>query len=345
VVRLAGRIEERLREPFVIDGREVFITLSIGLAFGSGTENRPEDLLRNSDLAMYRAKHSGKDRSVVFRSEMKERTSRRLDLVGDLRQALRRPQEEFRVHYQPQVSLETGEIVGTEALIRWNHPSRGLILPSEFVPLAEETGLIVPLGWWVLREACRQCREWRAQYSTNVPLSVSVNLSGPQFQTFGLTERIRDILAETGLTPGGLALEITESALMKDIPSTIAALRWLKALGVGLSIDDFGTGYSSLAYMKKFPTDTIKVERSMVSGLDHDPGNAAIVSAMVTLAHALGLRVVAEGVETEAEAHELRDLGCDLGQGYYWCKPAPADEMTALLDAASRPKRRFDRRT
>jgi diguanylate cyclase (GGDEF)-like protein/PAS domain S-box-containing protein len=225
VLRFAGRTEERLREPLVIDGREVFITVSIGLAFGSGTENRPEDLLRNSDLAMYRAKRSGKDRSVVFRSEMKERTSRRLDLVGDLRQALRRPQEEFRVHYQPQVSLETGEIVGTEALIRWNHPSRGLILPSEFVPLAEETGLIVPLGWWVLREACRQCREWRAQYSTNVPLSVSVNLSGPQFQTFGLTERIRDILAEAGLTPSGLVLEITESALMEDVPSTLAALR------------------------------------------------------------------------------------------------------------------------
>jgi EAL domain-containing protein (putative c-di-GMP-specific phosphodiesterase class I) len=147
---------------------------------------------------------------------------------------LPRPQEEFRVHYQPQVSLETGAIVGTEALIRWNHPSRGLILPSEFVPLAEETGLIVPLGWWVLREACRQSREWRAQYSTNVPLSVSVNLSGPQFQTFGLTERIRDILAEAGLTPSGLVLEITESALMEDVPSTLAALRWLKALGVGV---------------------------------------------------------------------------------------------------------------
>jgi EAL domain-containing protein (putative c-di-GMP-specific phosphodiesterase class I) len=196
----------------------------------------------------------------------------------------------------------------------------------------------------VLREACRQTREWRTRYPTNLSLSVSVNLSGPQFQTFGLTERIRDILAETGLTPGGLALEITESALMKDIPSTIAALRWLKDLGVGLSIDDFGTGYSSLAYMKKFPTDTIKVERSMVSGLDHDPGNAAIVSAMVTLAHALGLRVVAEGVETEAEAHELRDLGCDLGQGYYWCKPAPAEEITALLRSAPSPKRRFGRR-
>jgi EAL domain-containing protein (putative c-di-GMP-specific phosphodiesterase class I) len=315
---------------------EAFVTVSTGLAFGSSIGGRPEDFLRNSDTAMYRAKKSGKDHHALFNPEMDKHSSRQLDMEGDLWRALRHPGKEFRLHYQPKVSLETGKIVGVEGLLRWQHPKRGMVLPSEFMPLAEETGLIVPLGRWVLEEACRQGRKWRTQYSVVRPLFVTVNLSARQFRVPGLAGEVRHVLARTGLEPGGLILEITESALMEDVTTTLAALRWLQDFGVRLAIDDFGTGYSSLSYLKRFPVDAIKVDRSIVSGLGQDPGDAAIVSATITLAHALGLEVVAEGVETEAEVAELRSLGCDLAQGYYFWKPAPAQETAALLASSLR---------
>jgi EAL domain-containing protein (putative c-di-GMP-specific phosphodiesterase class I) len=307
-IRLTERIGERLRAPFTIDGHEAFVTVSTGLAFGSSLGGRPEDFLRNSDTAMYRAKKSGKDHHALFNPEMDKRSSRQLDMEGDLWRALRHPGKEFRLHYQPKVSLETGKIVGVEALLRWQHPKRGIVLPSEFIPLAEETGLIVPLGRWVLEAACDQAKEWQTVYPAEPPLFMTVNLSAHQFRAPGLAGDVRNALAETKLEPGGLVLEITESALMEDVTTTLAALRWLQDLGVRLAIDDFGTGYSSLSYLKRFPVDVIKIDRSMVSRLEQDPGNAADVSATVTLAHSLGLEAAAEGVETEAESAALRKL-------------------------------------
>ena len=331
-VGVAERIERGLRVPFALDGHEFFVTASTGIAFGGDAGDRPDDLLRDSDTAMYRAKESGKDHHAVFSPEMKEHSSRRLGLEGDLRRALRRPEGEFRVHYQPKALVKTAEIVGVEALVRWEHPELGLVLPSDFIPLAEETGLIVPLGRWVLREACRQAKEWQEGRPAGSSLFMSVNLSARQFRDPDLAGQVEDVLEETGLDPGSLVLEITESTLMEDAPSTVAILERLKAFGVRVAIDDFGTGYSSLSYLKRFPVDVIKIDRSIVSGLERDPGNAAIVSATITLAHALDLEVVAEGVETEGEVAELHNLGCDLGQGYYWWKPRPAKETAALLE-------------
>jgi EAL domain-containing protein (putative c-di-GMP-specific phosphodiesterase class I) len=287
---------------------EAFVTVSTGLAFGSSIGGRPEDFLRNSDTAMYRAKKSGKDHHALFNPEMDKHSSRQLDMEGDLWRALRHPGKEFRLHYQPKVSLETGKIVGVEGLLRWQHPKRGMVLPSEFIPLAEESGLIVPLGRWVLEEACDQAKEWQTVYPAEPPLFMTVNLSAHQFRAPGRAGDVRNALAETKLEPGGLVLEITESALMEDVTTTLAALRWLQDFGVRLAIDDFGTGYSSLSYLKRFPVDVIKIDRSMVSRLEQDPGNAAVVSATVTLAHSLGLEATAEGVETEAESAALRKL-------------------------------------
>jgi EAL domain-containing protein (putative c-di-GMP-specific phosphodiesterase class I) len=260
---------------------------------------------------------------------MGELSSKRLTLERDLRQALER--EEFVVHYQPKVLIETGEIVGVEILARWEHPERGLLPPAEFIPLAEETGLIVPLGRWVLWEACRQVKEWQERYPADPPLAVNVNLSARQFYEPNLVGEVAGELEETALDAGSLVLEITEGAAMEDAPSTIATLRALKQLGAKIAVDDFGTGYSSLSYLKRFPVDVIKIDRSIVEGLGQDRGDSAIVSATITLAHALDLEAMAEGVETEEEVAELRRLGCDFGQGNYWWQPSAAVEVAALL--------------
>jgi diguanylate cyclase (GGDEF)-like protein len=334
--RIAARIQDALRTPITLDDREYFLTTSIGIAFGGNVGDHPEDLLRDADAAMYRAKEAGKDQHAVFRPEMQERSLRRLGLEGDLRRVLKAPEKELRVFYQPKALIETGGIVGTEALVRWEHPERGLVLPAEFIPLAEETGMIVPLGRWVLVEACRQTKEWQLEHPADPPLFVNVNLSACQFRDPGLARDVRDALVQTDLAPESLILEITESTLMEDASSTLDTLRWLKDLGVRLAIDDFGTGYSSLSYLKRFPVDAIKIDRSIISGLERDSGNAAIVSATITLAHALGLEAVAEGVEAEGELAELHRLGCDLGQGYYFWRPASAEKTSALLAAESR---------
>jgi EAL domain-containing protein (putative c-di-GMP-specific phosphodiesterase class I) len=252
-----------------------------------------------------------------------------VEVNGELNQAIERA--EFTVHYQPKVLLATGEVVGVEALIRWEHPDRGLVLPSRFIPFAEETGLIVPLGRWVLKEACRQAKEWQHRYPADLHLTMCVNLSARQFRDPDLVGQVADALEGTGLHPSNLILEITESSLMEDTPSTLTALRELKALGVRLAIDDFGTGYSSLSYLKRFPVDLLKVDRTLIAGLEWDRRSCAIVLAAIVLAHCLGLEVVAEGVETSGECAMLRVLGCDFGQGYYFSKPRPPEKVRALL--------------
>jgi diguanylate cyclase (GGDEF)-like protein/PAS domain S-box-containing protein len=328
---VADQVAQALRPPVLLDDQEIFVTVSIGVAFGAYREDRPEVLLREADVAMYRAKTDGKDRHAVYRPEMGVLSSQRLTLEGDLRRALER--QELEVYYQPKVLVETGKIVAIEALVRWEHSERGLLLPAEFVPLAEETRLIVPIGWWILREACRQVKDWQEIYPTDPLLAVNVNLSARQFYAPDLVQQVAGVLEETALDAGSLVLEITEGAAMEEAASTVATLSALKELGVKLAIDDFGTGYSSLSYLKRFPVDVIKIDRSIVEGLSQDRGDSAIVAATLTLAHALGLEVIAEGVETSEEVAELQALGCDFGQGYYWWTPQPAKETASLLEA------------
>ncbi len=324
-------IEKLRRKPFVLVGREIFVTPSIGIALSGYTEPGGEDLLRRADLALHRAKERGKARYVYFTPDLDERLRERLKLENELRVALERG--EFRVFYQPKVSIGSGEIAGMEALTRWEHPERGLLAPSEFLVLAQETGLVVPLGWWVLEEACRQAKEWQQRYPKDPPLAVSVNLSAKQFRRQDLAEHVGAVLRECGLEPRGLTLELTEDTAMEDAQATTEVLRSLKAMGVRIEVDDFGTGYSSLSYLKRFPVDYLKVERAFVAGLGRDPEDEGIVRAVVELAHHLGLKVVAEGVESGEQLGLLREMGCELAQGHYFWDPLPAEAATELLAA------------
>ncbi len=328
---VAGRIAQILRPTMFLGEHEVFVTASIGVAFGGSRADRPAALLRYADVAMYRAKANGKGCYEVFSPEMGELSSQRLTLERDLRRALER--EELVVHYQPKVLIESGEIVGVEALARWEHPQRGLLAPAEFLPLAEETGLVIPLGHWVLKEACRQTQAWQRRYPSHPPLALYVNLSAREFQQTDLAARVAGVLRDTGMDASNLVLEITEGTAMRDTTASMATLRALKELGVKLAIDDFGKGYSSLSYLKRFPVDIIKIDRSIVQGLGREQDTSAIVSATLALADAMNLEVIAEGMETREEVAELRSLGCALGQGYYWWTPQPAGEMTTLLEA------------
>jgi diguanylate cyclase (GGDEF)-like protein len=326
---LAQRLVRELRAPFVVEGQEIFTTVSIGVVLSDPGEEGGEDLLRRADVAMYRAKMGGKDRYELFSQRMRGSDLRRLKLDGDLRRAIEAG--EFRVHYQPKVLLRTGEVVGFEALVRWEHPEHGLLAPAKFIPLAEETGLIMPLGHWVLTEACRQARIFRERSPREAPLTMFVNLSARQFRHPTLVEEVASVLSETPLEPHDLALEITESVMIEDKTTAQTILRELKKLGVTLAVDDFGTGYSSLSFLKKFSVDVLKMDRSMIEGVERNHADAAIISAVLSLAHALGLTVVAEGVETVGEMERLRSLGCDFGQGYYWRRPCPAEEAMQLL--------------
>jgi diguanylate cyclase (GGDEF)-like protein/PAS domain S-box-containing protein len=331
-VQIAERIADVLQPPFTLEGQEVFITTSIGIALNISTQERAEDLLRHADLAMYRAKHRGKARYEVFEPNMSIEALRRLRLENELRRALERG--EFKVYYQPIVTIEDGRIVAAEALVRWEHPQRGLLLPEEFLSVAEDTGLIEQIGEGVLREACHQMRAWQQLYPALPPLTVSVNLSPRQLFR---PELVAEILAETGIEPGSLQLEITEGVLMNNgVPSASNTLRSLKDLNIRLAVDDFGMGYSSLSYLKRFPVDFLKIDRSFIAGLGQDIDGASkdrqIVSAMIDLTHALGLEAVAEGVETAKQLAQLRDMECDLAQGNFFSEPRPSEALSVLLE-------------
>jgi diguanylate cyclase (GGDEF)-like protein len=325
---LAERLAVTLRQPVLMDERAVFISASVGVALSRPGRDGSESLLRNADMAMYQAKRNGKARHAVFDQSMEDRALARLELETDLRRALER--DEFEVHYQPIMALAAGHIAEVEALVRWEHPLRGQISPDEFIPLAEETGLIVALGQWVLEQACCQAASWRETFPDD-PLVMSVNLSGRQFQQSSLVADISQVLVRSRLPASALKLEITESVIMQDAEATILALCQLKRLGTRLAIDDFGTGYSSLSYLKRFPVDTLKVDRSFVKGLGHDSMDSAIVRSVVALAKALDLDVTAEGIETTAQRAELLALGCDRGQGYLFARPLPDAGIAALL--------------
>jgi len=328
-VRIADRMAEALQRPFALGAHETVVTASIGIVLGTCARDRPADLLRDADIAMYRAKQGGKARYAVFDPQMSADVLRRLALEVDLRRAL--VCGEFRVYYQPTVDLDTDRIVGMEALVRWEHPERGLVSPAAFIPLAEETGLILPLGRWVLQGACHQARAWQMEHPTDPPLTISVNLSGRQFQHPELVDEIEHALRETELPACSLVLELTESILMEDAESNIASLRRLKSLGVQIAIDDFGTGYSSLGYLKRFPVDILKVDKSFVDRLGQDAKDTAIVRTVIGLARSLGLQVTAEGVETHEQLAILRSMGADLGQWYYLSPPLSAEATDILL--------------
>jgi diguanylate cyclase (GGDEF)-like protein/PAS domain S-box-containing protein len=327
--QIAERIRQELTQPFNLDGQEVFTTVSIGIAHSAIGYEQPEDMLRDADTAMYRAKARGKARHEIFDKDMHSQTRSRLQIETDMRRAIEN--NEFCVHYQPIVTLETGRLQGFEALVRWEHPEQGLISPANFIPIAEDTGLIVDIGRQVLRESCRQMREWQLRYPHGFALQVSVNLSGKQFLQPDLIEQIKAILRETQLEPKHLKLEITETVVMENVEVATNMLRQIRALGIELSIDDFGTGYSSLSYLHRFPLNTLKVDRSFVTQMRGNNENTEIVRTIVTLARTLGMNVIAEGVETPEQLAQLRALDCKYGQGYFFSKPRPAKEAGKLV--------------
>ncbi len=326
--RVAKRIISGLRPPFALEGRQAFVTATIGIALNNSDQDQPAELLRDADAAMYKAKEEGGLR--VFDPSMHALATSRLELENSLRQALQR--EEFGICYQPQVNLQTGKAVGFEALVRWYHPEHGLVSPSEFIPVAEETGLIVPLGWWVLKEACHQTKEWHERYPSDPPLLMNVNLSAKQLKRPDAVETVERVLKETGLDPHCLSMDITESALIGAAEDeSIIALKRLKEMGVWISIDDFGTGYSSLAYLKRLPADILKVDKSFVDGLGEDVEDMVLVQLIIDAAHTLGMHVVAEGVESAEQAKQLKEMGCDIAQGHYFCEPLPLEAASAFL--------------
>jgi diguanylate cyclase (GGDEF)-like protein len=328
-IETAETIQQQLTAPFHVDGHEVFIGASIGIVLGTAQYTQAEHLLRDADAAMYCAKDLGKGRYRVFDSGMHDRAVNFLQLETNLRRALERG--EFKVNYQPIVDLQRGGIVGFEALLRWHHPERGQISPAEFIPAAEETGLIVPIGEWVLRQSCTYLRRWQCQYDHAKNLTVSVNISVKQFAQIDLLNRIDDILKDSQLDGRFLKLEITESTIVGNYEVAKSILEELKNRKIQLSIDDFGTGYSSLSHLHRLPVDILKIDRSFVDPIDEDNDEREIVQAIVTLAHSLNMKVIAEGVETAIHVEQLRNLGCEYGQGYYFSRPLTAQAATALL--------------
>ena len=328
---VAERIQERLRKPFRLRGHDVFASMSIGITFGGGGVESPQDLLRNADTAMYRAKELGPARYQIFDEAMHAHAVTLLQLETDLRLALER--HEFVVHYQPVMELATGALIGFEALVRWDHPARGLLAPQSFLPVAEDTGLIVPLSEWVLRTAARQLRAWHERIRGRGDLFMSVNVSARQVTEGELVAVVQEVLEETGLPPRCLRLELTESVIIRNPDAAIATLRRLRKLGVGLCIDDFGTGYSSLNYLHDFPVDTLKIDRSFVARMS-ERGDSHIVATIVALARNLGLESVAEGVETDEQLETLRTLGPASVQGFLFSSPLDERAAGALLDDA-----------
>ncbi|PYU20013.1 MAG: diguanylate cyclase [Acidobacteria bacterium] len=327
--RAAERLMKALAPPFLLAGKEVFTSISIGITLSSTVYEQPEDMLRDADTAMYRAKSLGKARYEVFDADMRASVMARLQLETDLRRALER--DEFRNVYQPIVALDSGRIVGFEALLRWEHPSRGIIGPEEFIFVAEETGLIRELGWWSLHEACRQMSKWRAHSEACLDLTISVNLSAKQLLQPHLVDDMGKLLREVALPAEALKLEITESAVMADPAAAAEMLQQIKSLGIRLAIDDFGTGYSSLSYLHRFPLDTLKIDRSFISGTGEGGEGMEIARTIMPMAKNLRLDVVAEGVETLEQVALLKRLQCKYAQGYYFSKPLAPEEVPPLL--------------
>ena len=330
-VRVADRIVKNIEKPMELESDTTFVTASIGIVVATGESvDDPEALVREADAAMFRAKERGV-RCELFDAELRTRVAERQEVEKELREAVDR--EEFRLLYQPQIDLRTGEIFGVEALLRWDHPERGLLAPADFIWLAEETGLIMPIGSWVLKEALEQAQRWRSA-RPDKPLRLSVNLSGPEHGHPALVETVDRILRNSGTDPSTLCLEISEDVLMSDVETSFVTLRALKDLGVWLSVDDFGTGFSSLSSLKRFPVDSLKVDRSFIAALDGDTSeDAAIVTAVIGLAHTLGMTAVAEGIETAEQLEQVRSLDCDAAQGFYFARPRPATVITELLGA------------
>lgn len=326
---VAERIYRELAIPFNLGGYEVFIEASIGIAVGDRDYTRPENLLRDAELAVSDAKRQNKSSYRVFNQSMRGKALTLLQLENDLRKAIKR--EEFILHYQPIISLRTNKIQGFEVLVRWRHPEKGLVSPGEFIQLAEETGLIIPLGSWVLREACKQMYTWNIKYRPSASWKVSVNISSKQLELPNFVDEVKQILAETKLDPHNLKLEVTESSLVEDTEHTIAILNELKSLGIEFSLDDFGTGYSSLSYLHQFPFDTIKIDRSFVNSVGDSIDKLGIVRAIVTLARNLGMNTIAEGIETVNQLAQLKALKCEYGQGYYLSKPLDKEILENII--------------
>ena len=326
-IQVAEQILSSLARPFTLEGREFFVTASIGVALSPQDGAELSQLMKNADTAMYHAKEMGKNNFQFYQAEMNARALERLELESDLRRAIE--QEEFILHYQPQFTGDGRRLTGAEALLRWQHPKRGLIPPAEFVPVLEELGLVAQVGDWLLEQACLQLRAWHRD-KVRVP-KISVNLSARQFADGQLGERIAGILADTGIAPACLELELTESILMSDVSQAMQILQGLKRLGLAIAVDDFGTGYSSLNYLKQFPIDVLKIDRSFVDGLPHGEQDAQIARAIIAMAHSLNLMVIAEGVESHEQLEFLREHGCDEVQGFLFGRPVPADQFAALF--------------
>ncbi len=337
--QIAEWIHNELASTFSIDGHEIFITASIGIVLSMAGYDRPEDVLRDADIAMYSAKASGKAHYEIFEPEMRDRVMDRLGLETELRRALER--NEFEVYYQPIVSLFNGSLSGFEALLRWRHPDRGILQPGVFIPLAEETGLIIAMDRWVLMEACRQLKEWQDMGQFDPPLTISVNLSGKQVVQPGLVERVEEVLRETGLDPQSLKLEMTENAIMENNKFTIDVFTSLRGLGVQVQIDDFGVGYSSLTYLSQFPINALKIDQTFVRMMNRDNNQLKIVQAIVMLTNRLGVGVIAEGMETESQMEQLKELGCEYGQGNLISAPLSRQAMGALLSNFPRERKDF----
>ena len=326
-LNVAHRVKDAMRRPFLIEGNEIFVTASIGISLFPEDGDDSTSLLKYADTAMYHAKNCGKNNAKLYSSSLTMQIMSHVRLEVGLRRALQN--DELYLLYQPQLDVRSSEIVGVEALVRWRHAERGVVSPSEFIPLAEETGLIVPIGEWVLRTACRQARHW--QKLARRPVRMAVNLSAKQFKDENLSQIVMSALHDTGLDPRLLELELTEGTLMDDAKATLATLEQLRGIGVYLSIDDFGTGYSSMNYLKRFDVRALKIDRSFISGLPQDSENAAITRAIIAMAHGLKMIVVAEGVETGEQLVLLEEYGCDLVQGFYLGRPAPAETVTDML--------------
>ena len=325
---VADKIQSAFQKPFLIEGQELFITASLGVAVYPRDGKDVQELLRNADAAMYRAKDLGRDTIQIYSAELTEKVSRSLALENALRQALER--EQLRVHYQPVINLRTGRVVATEALLRWEHPELGMMLPNQFVPLAEETGLIVPIGNWVLNEACRQAREWQ---SAGLPACrISINVSARQTRDPDLLDVVKAALSDSGIGADCLSLELTETDLMQTKGVVVQTLQHLAAMGVELQVDDFGTGYSSLTYLRRFPVHALKIDRAFVMGLHDDPGDAAITRAIINLAHSLNLAVVAEGVENDEQLRFVSRYRCETAQGNLFSPPLPPEQLGILLE-------------